>query len=97
MAVFAAGFPESPKPGQIYTNPENGVQYKWNGSAWDIISTGGGGDGGSGGGGGDGSCPDTCIQYTDDQVEAEAKERGYKIIGARWVLDKRERERERAV
>lgn len=75
MAVFAAGFPPSPKPGEIHTG-DNGVQYKWNGSAWDIVSTGGGGggDGGSGGGG-DGSCPDTCIEYTNEQVNAEALER----------------------
>ena len=73
MAVFAAGFPDSPTSGQIHT-ADNGVQYKWNGSAWDIVSTGGGGDSG-GGGGGDGSCPDTCIDYVNEQVEAEAKER----------------------
>ena len=68
MAVFAAGFPESPDPGDTHTN--NGVLYKWNGSAWDIVSSPGGGGGGS-----DGVCPDACLEYTDELVKDEAEQR----------------------
>jgi hypothetical protein len=71
-AVYIGEFPSSPSPGVTHTH--NGVTYKWNGFAWDVVSSsGGGGDGGSGGGGG-GDCTD-CYAYVDTQVEDEAQKR----------------------
>ena len=73
MSVYVAGFPESPSKGS--THVHNGVTYKWNGEAWDVVSNsneGGGGDPGGGGGGGD--CSE-CMEYVDVQVNAEALER----------------------
>lgn len=70
-AVYIGEFPSNPSPGVTHTH--NGVTYKWNGFAWDVVSSsGGGGDGGSGGGGGD--CSD-CIDYVNEQVGEEAKYR----------------------
>lgn len=67
-AVYIGEFPSNPSPGITHTH--NGVTYKWNGFAWDVVSSsGGGGDGGSGGGGGD--CSD-CIDYVNEQVGEEA-------------------------
>lgn len=71
MAVYAAGFPSSAKEGDTWVH--EGVTYKYNGFAWDIVSSsGGGGDGGSGGGGGD--CTD-CYAYVDTKVKDEAQKR----------------------
>jgi len=70
MSVYAAGFPESPDKGDTHTH--NGVTYKWNGDAWDIVSSSNEGGDGPGGGGGD--CSE-CKEYVDEQVAEEAKAR----------------------
>lgn len=70
MSVYAAGFPESPDKGDTHTH--NGVTYKWNGDAWDIVSNSNEGGGDPGGGGGD--CSE-CKEYVDEQIAEEAKAR----------------------